>query len=74
MRLSGIINGSLTFADRPTFFGEIFDLGATVETPGVSDWINLPTSSAAAFANISAAVLDDWQNISVSAAPNWANG
>lgn len=46
MRLTGIINGSITLEDRPTFFGEPFDLTATTQTPGVSNWTNLTEATA----------------------------
>lgn len=73
MRLTGIVNGSITFGDRPSWFGEIFDLTATVETPGVSNWTNISAAAAGSFTNLGAAAAEGWQNIDAASASAWAN-
>jgi len=73
MRLTGVISGSITWADRPGFFGEIFDLVATVETPGISNWTNLSAAAVGLFANIDAAPAEGWRNVEGPSANNWRN-
>jgi len=71
MRLTGVISGSITWADRPGFFGEPFDLVATVETPGVSNWTNLSPTAVGVFANIDAAPAEGWMNITSAPVEAW---
>lgn len=73
MRLTGVIGGSITWADRPSFFGEPFDLVATVETPGVSNWTNLNAAAVGVFTNLDAASTEAWTNIEAAPAGTWAN-
>jgi len=71
-RLFGQLDGELTFGDRATYFGEIFDFSPTkTPTGGDSPWTNLP-GAAVRWTNIRAsAVLPGaavrWTNIRASA-------
>jgi len=73
-RLFGQLGGDLTFGDRATYFGEIFDLSAT-ETPtgGDSPWTNI-AAAAVRWTNIGATVVaEDFTNLSVAGSSNWEN-
>jgi len=73
-RLFGQLDGELTFGDRATYFGEIFDFSPTqTPTGGDSPWTNLP-GAAVRWTNIRASgVSENLVNLTAAGGTDWEN-